>query len=202
MNVRALRRAIERAFVGEDRGRVIPLVVFLFRLPPPLSRRRPWKKLVAARKSRGWPLRDTQPVSLYQGFLQLRDDRLHRLESRIPFVVCRDKIPRRIFAGSLLEHLVRRLVVLVPFLAVAPVFIADFPMLQRIGFAAFEAPELLVLGDVKVELDKDRAVVRQQSLELVDLAISALPFRIRSEALDRSTSTRPYQERSQTASCP
>ena len=79
-------------------------------------------------------------------------------------------------------------VVLVPMVSVAPVFVADLPVLIGIGLAALESIELLVLCDVKIEFNDNRPVVGELALEFVDLAIGALPFCFRAKffnALDQ-----------------
>jgi hypothetical protein len=50
-----------------------------------------------------------------------------------------------------LKKLLRGLVVLVPMFSVAPILVADLPMLVGVGLTALEAVELLVLRDMKVE---------------------------------------------------
>jgi hypothetical protein len=65
----------------------------------------------------------------------------------------------------------------------APVLVGELPGLQRISAAALEALELLGVGDVQEELDDDHAVVGEHALELVDLAVGALPLLLGREAL-------------------
>src|SRR5258708_25018449 len=93
-------------------------------------------------------------------------------------------MPRRALRGSLEKHVLRGLHVLFPMPPVAPVLVADLPVLVRIGLTRLESRELLVLRDEEEKLDDDRAVIEQMPLELVDLAIRALPLRRRAESLD------------------
>ena len=52
------------------------------------------------------------------------------------------------------------------------------------------------------ELDDAHAVVGELALELVDLAVGALPGSLLQKPSMRSTSTRPYQVRSKIAQLP
>ena len=96
---------------------------------------------------------------VFQSLTDTLCDRLDYLHTGIPLVICRYNDPRSMVKRGLLEKILGRIVVLVPMIPITPVLVTDFPMLVGIGFSAFESVELLILGDVKLELDDDHAVV-------------------------------------------
>ena len=66
--------------------------------------------------------------------------------------------------------------VVVPFFAVAPVFVGEFvPLVGGLG-AVFEALELFLGTDVQPELAHHRTVIHQLRLEVVDLVECTLPL--------------------------
>ena len=101
------------------------------------------------------------------------------------------------------EHVLDRLGVRRPLLAVAPVLVGELPRLQRVVLAGLEAAQLLLVGDVHPELDQDRALGDQHASRTRGSRRRPAPTRRRSaKPSTRSTSTRPYQERSKTAMPP
>src|SRR5688572_29811225 len=120
--------------------------------------------------------------------LPIRFERLHDpledLGAGEPLAVRRDEEPGRGPGVGPLEHLVDRLLVLVPLLAVAPVVGADLPVLVGVLLALLEAPELLLFRDVEEDLDHRTAVVGELLFELVDLVVGAAPLVLRGELLD------------------
>ena len=84
-------------------------------------------------------------------------------------------MPGSIFRAGLLEHFVHSIFVLIPFVAVTPVFVRDLPLLLRGILPLCEAFQLGILVDLYPELDDHRAPLGQFLLELVDLVISPLP---------------------------
>ena len=69
-----------------------------------------------------------------------------------------------------------RLIMLIPFSPIAPVLFGDFPMFERISFAASEAIQLLLFGNMKVNFDDRGTVLHQESFKFVDFSISAFPL--------------------------
>ena len=91
-------------------------------------------------------------------------------------------MPGSIFRTGLLEHFVHSVFILVPFIAVTPVFVRDLPLLLR-GILPFcEAFQLGILVDLHPEFDDHRTPLGQFLLELVDLIISPLPVVSTTEA--------------------
>jgi hypothetical protein len=84
----------------------------------------------------------------------------------------------------------------VPFLAVAPIVGGDLEALEGDLLAALEAPKLLFLADRQPELEHHHPVARHRALEIVDLAVARSQSASAANLSTRSTSTRPYQERS------
>ena len=95
-----------------------------------------------------------------------------------------DQHPWRGVDVGLLEHIVHRVHVEVPGLAVAPVVGGQLVALERVRAPLLEAAQLLLPGDVQPELDDDGAPVVVEALELADLAVGPLPVGARCQALD------------------
>ena len=91
-------------------------------------------------------------------------------------------MPGSIFRAGLLEHFVHSVFILVPFVAVTPVFICDLPLLLRGILPLCEAFQLGILVDLYPELNDHRAPLGQFLLELVDLVICPLPVVSTAEA--------------------
>ena len=75
----------------------------------------------------------------------------------------------------LLNHLVDRFFVEIPFFTVAPVFVCYFPLLFRRVLPVGEPLQLRIFVDLDPELDDDGAPVDELFLKFVDLIIGALP---------------------------
>src|SRR4030067_497189 len=105
---------------------------------------------------------------IYQGF--------EHFNARIPFAVAFDDRPGSCNRAGLKQHLVDHGRVDVPFIAIAPVFVSEFPMAQQISGERFETAQLFFLAAVDPKFKEDRPEIDQLTLELVDLAISPLPF--------------------------
>src|SRR6185312_142162 len=125
------------------------------------------------------PLLVVVPRRCAQAIEQMPQD----LDARVPLAVAADDLPRRVRRVGLVEHLLGGVDVFVPVLAVAPVLGADLPALVGIVLALLETPLLLVLGDGQEHLHQDHAVVDELALELVDLAVGALPRLLLAELL-------------------
>ena len=97
--------------------------------------------------------------------LDLGDHRLDHLHARVALVVALHELPRRVRVLGPLEHVLDRLRVLRPLLAVAPVLVGDLPALQRVLLALLEALELLLVGDVQPELHEHAALDAERALE-------------------------------------
>jgi hypothetical protein len=101
------------------------------------------------------------------------------------------------------EHVLQGLLVVGAVGEVAPVLAGQLPALERVALAGAEAAQLLVLGDVQPELDEDQPLdrpARARSRRSADRR-AATPASVANPST-RSTSTRPYQERSSTAMPP
>src|SRR2546422_878634 len=112
------------------------------------------------------------------------DEGAQHFDARVVFVVGFHDSPWRVRSAGELEHLLGGREVLIPFGAVAPVFLGQFVGPIGIEFTPFESPPLLFLADLQPELAKDhpeRALVR---LEFVDLPIGPAPLLDGAEAFD------------------
>lgn len=69
----------------------------------------------------------------------------------------------------MVDHLRDGYFILVPFLAVAPILIGDFEMLEFGNLPFLESSELFVFGDAEPELDDDTAALYKLFLKVVDL---------------------------------
>src|SRR5690606_39168110 len=93
-------------------------------------------------------------------------------------------MPRRCGGAGMGNHIVQRLLVLGPSLAIAPVFVGQLVALERRALPGLKALELLLLTDRQPELHHDGASGLQLGFEVVDLAIRLLPAVDRGELLD------------------
>ena len=116
-------------------------------------------------------------------FFQRPDHGLHGLDARVEFAVGFHDGPRRVGRVRAVQHLVHRVSILRPFLAVAPILFRDFPLLERHFFAVSKPAQLFFFVDVDPELEQQRAVIRHQLFHLVDLAVRALPLLLRGKSL-------------------
>jgi len=89
----------------------------------------------------------------------------------------------------------------VPAAAVAEILVGELPALERVGEPVAE-PHLLVGRDVEDELHQLDPLGDEHALELVDLLEGAAPSAAAAKPSARSTSTRPYQERSKATISP
>src|SRR6476620_10226489 len=121
---------------------------------------------------------------LLHALLDAFDHRLDHLHSRVALRVTLDQAPRSVRLVGTGEHVLDRILVFAPLLAVAPVVVGQLPRLQRIALSSLEALQLLRFGDVEPELDQDHALVGQHPLEAVDLVVGAKPLLAGGEALD------------------
>src|SRR3954452_15908866 len=106
------------------------------------------------------------------------------LDPRPALVLGLDQGPGRVGRAGPVDHVVDRVLVLVPLLAVAPVLGRDLEPLELDLLALLEAAELLVLADGEPELDHDDAGAVELLLEVVDLAVGPQPLGRAGEALD------------------
>ena len=74
------------------------------------------------------------------------------------------------------HHIVYRGFIVVPLLAITPVFLVYLVVLVRVPLPFLEATVLLFRADVNPELEQHRAVIHQLFLEIVNLLIGAPPF--------------------------
>src|SRR3990170_6267038 len=119
-----------------------------------------------------------------QLLLESADDRLQCLDARVELVVRLDDRPRRKVGAGLEEHVFRGALVIFPLAPVAPVLLGDLPLLVVCVLTFLEAAQLLLLADVHPELEDDRAGFQQLALELIDLAVGALPRSLGTIPLD------------------
>src|ERR1044071_3649521 len=111
-------------------------------------------------------------------------DGAHHLDPCPALGLGRNQAPAGAAAIGAVEHLLDRLLVLAALGAVLPVFGGQLPGPPRIVFAALETLQLLLEGDVKPELDQDRALFGQALLEGDDLLVGPAPLLFAGEALD------------------
>lgn len=137
-----------------------------------------------------------------QHLLQLLNNRPQRLQSCIFFIHRNQNMPGGVSRTRLLQHLIDRLLIDIPFLPVPPVLICDFPLFFRRILPHGKAFKLRVFINVNPEFDDDRSPVKEVLFKFVDLIIGTLPVIFTAEAFQTLYITRPYQVRSKTAMCP
>lgn len=93
-------------------------------------------------------------------------------------------MPRSIGGAGLLDHLIDRCLIRIPFVTVAPVLVCDLPLFFRILHPVVEPPFLLILIDMEPELQHHSPRMHQMGFHIVDLLIRPVPFLLRAEALD------------------
>jgi len=113
-----------------------------------------------------------------------------------------NEMPGREAGRGAVDHVAGGFGIVVPFQPVAPIVIGELELLVGNLLALLEAGKLFLPADRQPELDDDGSGIRELSLELVDFVVGARPGGLAAKALNRSTSTRPYQERSKTAAWP
>ena len=103
-------------------------------------------------------LREPDPFSALLAFLCPLERGFDRIAQHVqhvnasgPLVLRRNQMPRRELGTGPLDHVVDRVLVGVPFLAVAPVFFRDLEALERCGFALLEAAQLFFFADLQPE---------------------------------------------------
>ncbi len=111
--------------------------------------------------------------------LHVFDDDPRDREVPKPFVVGGDDEPRSVRRAAPREGVFVRLSVVAPELSLLIVRLTDLPSLGRIVEARPEAPQLLFLGDVQVELQNVRPRSGEFLFESVDLVLTARPYRLR-----------------------
>ena len=84
-------------------------------------------------------------------------------------------MPRRISRTSLLEHLIDRLLILIPFLTVSPVLIRDLPLFLRIVLTVIKPRKLCILVDLNPEFDDHSSPVGQFFLKFVHFIVRTFP---------------------------
>ena len=99
-------------------------------------------------------------------------------------VVRRDQRPRCDLGAGAVNHVARRLLVGLPFAAVAPVLGRDLVAFVTDLLALLEALELFLRADLEPELDQHASVAHELLLEVVDLAVGAHPVVLGAQALD------------------
>ena len=99
------------------------------------------------------------------------------------FVVRDDEPGRLLGTASGQDFLVSRRVI-VPELSFHVIGLADLPLLGRIVEPFLEATQLLLFGDVQVELEDMGVVLDKSLLERVYLVVSAGPDRLRDQVVD------------------
>ena len=119
-----------------------------------------------------------------QGMRQPVSQRAQHLQPRVILVVAFDQGPGRVPGACGGDHVVHRLLVRLPLLAIAPVLVGQLPALVRQTLALLEAPQLFVLGDVHPVLHQDDAMGHQLRFEVVDLGVGPLPLGVGGEAFD------------------
>src|SRR4051812_288894 len=117
------------------------------------------------------------------GFHLLADD-LEHPGPRPALVVTLDDVPAGALVVGLGGHVLDRLFVGGPLLAVAPVVRRQLPGLEGVLLAGLEALQLLALRHVHPELHQHHALVHQHAFEVDDLVVGAGPLARGGEALD------------------
>ena len=74
------------------------------------------------------------------------------------------------------KHFLGRFFVQIPFFAVSPIFLVQFPPLVGVILAGLEPLELFVLVDVYPKLHDNRSKMPVVILHLVDFVVSLLPI--------------------------
>ena len=85
-------------------------------------------------------------------------------------------------SAGLLQHFVDGIFILIPFFAVSPVFVSDFPAFVRILFAFMKTGKLGIFVDLNPEFYNDSTPVGEVFLEFIDLVVCALPVIFTAEA--------------------
>ena len=119
--------------------------------------RRPRRRASARARATGsatGPRAGSMPLRAHPG-LDARDHRLHHLHPRVALALGLHQLPPRRLVVGARQHVLHRLEVLRPLLAVLPVVRRQLPASSADRLALLEAPQLLLLGDVQPELDQD-----------------------------------------------
>src|SRR3954447_4486061 len=95
-----------------------------------------------------------------------------------PLVVGGDHVPRRVLRARRGQHLRERRLVLVPVLALPDVVRVELPVLLRIVDPPEEPAALLLLREVQEQLHDREAVLDEEALPVVDLAVAPLPHAV------------------------
>ena len=119
----------------------------------------------------------------FQTFQMFRDDPCY-CEVPEPLVVGRYDEPRRLLGTTARQGVFVRSRVVVPELALLVVSLADLPSLGRIIKPLLEATQLLLFGNVQVELEDVSVTLDELLLERIDLVIAAGPDRFRDQIVD------------------
>src|ERR1035441_7226220 len=101
-----------------------------------------------------------------------------------PLTIRRDHVPGPSFGAALAHHVLVRVGILVPILALLQVGRGEFPVLGLVVDALAETLRLLVLVDVEQKLHDARAVLVQHAFEIVDLGVSLAPYGFRHDVMD------------------
>src|SRR5450631_2256859 len=109
------------------------------------------------------------PSSRIQRAFEPIDDRPQYLDSRVALVLGFDQCPRRDLGTGAIDHVADCDFVLIPLLAIAPVFGSNLEAFERRMLPRPEPPKLLRLADLQPEFDDNRAAGGELFLELVDL---------------------------------
>ena len=108
-----------------------------------------------------------------QAFFERLVDDAQRFDARVILVARFQDAPGGVGGRGQAEHVVHRGGVLRAFVAVAPVFGRDLPLLVGVGLAVVEASQLFVGIDRHPEFQQDRAPCLQLVLEFVDFVVGA-----------------------------
>src|SRR5664279_778536 len=103
------------------------------------------------------------------------EDDPRRGQSGEPLVISRYYVPRRVAGARRCEHLLVRLLVVVPVRPLFDVLDGELPVLVRLLNTGDEPPALFFLRQMQEELHHAHPVVDQISLPVVDLAVAPFP---------------------------
>ncbi len=117
-------------------------------------------------------------IEILEGF----EDSARNDETREPFVVGGNDVPRRVLGGGLLNHFLVSFLIILPEAALLNVGHGKLPILFGIFEALEEALLLFFLGEMKEEFADDDAVAREVALESVDVLVALLPDVLGDEA--------------------
>jgi len=99
-------------------------------------------------------------------------------------VIARDHVPGRVLGVATTQHVAKRHPVGLPLFAFDQILRIELPLFARLMDTLFEPAPLLGLADVQEEFHHMDAVLYEHALEIVNLAVTRLPDRLRYQTVD------------------